>query len=347
MNILALPHRLADYLCPINGLGDVYEWKRGSRIPDELLFYCQLGFMDIVNRRLNPPRMIFLGAVIGKRQYEFWQSIMGYTLHHNEGKTFASALAGVKALIGKGVPVILFGLDMFHLTYHQKFYRKIHIPGHIVLMVGYDDKNVYVHDNSKEGVQAVTTEDLRLAWAEGFPGLAGKNAYFGIEFGDAPTDDRQVISAGLSGMARRYIDPPVGFMGIKGLSRLIKDMPSWADTYDEDTIKAIYTHMVTYTGSILPMLPSELSAASAGFANPHRGCRDKMAKSLRSYASLYGGSSWPEAADSFEKSGDIIAEITSLAVSDILNCRFSANAKYVELFKCLRDFEEKAFKCFL
>lgn len=347
MNILELPHRLADYLCPINGLNDVYEWKRGSRIPDELLFYCQLGFMDIKNKKSNPPRMIFLGSVIGKRQYEFWQSIMGYNLHRDEGKAFASTLARIKGLIDKRVPVILFGLDMYHLTYHKNFYQKIHIPGHIVLMVGYDNEGVYVHDNSKEGVQAVTYQDLKLAWGEGFPGLAGKNAYFGIEFSDAPMGDKEVISAGLAGMARRYLEPPVGFMGIKGLTRLIKDISFWTDRYSEDSRKAIYTHMVTYTGSVLPMLPEALDSANAGFTNPHRGCRDKMARALRSYAHLYGSRNWLEAAEYFEKSGDMIARITDMMARDILNSDFSASARYADLFRDMRDLEEKAFKCFL
>lgn len=39
MKLLKIPHRLADYLCPINGLCDIYEWKTGNRIPDDLLFF--------------------------------------------------------------------------------------------------------------------------------------------------------------------------------------------------------------------------------------------------------------------------------------------------------------------
>ena len=53
------------------------------------------------------------------------------------------------------IPTILFGLDMFYLPYHQNFYHTRHILGHVVLMVGYDEINVYVHDNSKVGVQTI------------------------------------------------------------------------------------------------------------------------------------------------------------------------------------------------
>lgn len=46
MKRLELPHRMADYLCPVNGLCDVYEWKTGKRIPEELIFYAKAGFSD-------------------------------------------------------------------------------------------------------------------------------------------------------------------------------------------------------------------------------------------------------------------------------------------------------------
>jgi hypothetical protein len=347
MKILELPHRLADYLCPVNGLADIYEWKRKSRIPDELLFYCQLGFMDVVNRNACPPRMVFLGCTIGKRQYIFWQDIMGYKLYHSEGKAFATALAEVKELIDRNIPAILFGLDMYHLPYHEKFYHKVHIPGHIVLMAGYDDGHVYVQDNSKTGLQAVPFGDLKLAWAQGFAGLAAKNATYGIEFYDTAADDRAVVQSGLESMAWRYLAPPVGFMGAKGLSRLIKSFPSWANAYDADTIKAIYTHMVTFTGSVLPMPPEELDPSGAGFHNPHRGCRDRMAKALRAYAGQYGDGKWLEAADRFEESGAVIQRITDSMVRDILSGNFSDTAKYAELFASMRTCEENAHRCFL
>lgn len=31
MKMLELPHRIADYLCPVNGLCDIYEWKTGVK----------------------------------------------------------------------------------------------------------------------------------------------------------------------------------------------------------------------------------------------------------------------------------------------------------------------------
>lgn len=85
MKRLELPHRMADYLCPVNGLCDVYEWKTGKRIPEELIFYAKAGFQMISQKRADAPKMIFLGqGSIGKREYEFWKEIIGYEIMFGE-----------------------------------------------------------------------------------------------------------------------------------------------------------------------------------------------------------------------------------------------------------------------
>ena len=82
MKRLELPHQLADYLCPVNGLCDVYEWKTGKRIPEELIFYSKAGFQMISQKKAAVPKMIFMGqGSIGKREYEFWKGII--TLKQN------------------------------------------------------------------------------------------------------------------------------------------------------------------------------------------------------------------------------------------------------------------------
>ncbi|MEM1486176.1 hypothetical protein V6615_15095 [Oscillospiraceae bacterium PP1C4] len=122
MKLLELPHRVTDYLCPVSGLCDSYEWKTGNRIPEELIFYSQTGFQLISQKRAIPPKMIFLGNTsIGRRQYEFWQDIIGFKMIAGEGKSFKYTITEVKELVDRNIPVILFGLDMFHLSYQAKF----------------------------------------------------------------------------------------------------------------------------------------------------------------------------------------------------------------------------------
>lgn len=102
MKRLELPHRMADYLCPVNGLCDVYEWKTGSRIPEELIFYAKAGFQIISQKRADAPKMVFLGqGSIGKREYEFWKDIIGYEIIFGEVFEWMAKLEDMISLEGQ------------------------------------------------------------------------------------------------------------------------------------------------------------------------------------------------------------------------------------------------------
>lgn len=345
MKILKIPHQLADYLCPINGLCDIYEWKTGNRIPDDLLFYSKAGFQLISQKRATPPKMIFFGqSSIGKREYNYWKNLIGYEIVSNEGRTFKTTLKEIQSLLDNDVPTILFGLDMYHLPYQQKFYHECHIPGHVVLMVGYDEKNVYVHDNSKIGVQTVPVDNLRLAWANDYIGISKRNAYFGIDMKSPNHDISHIIQQGISRNANLYLNAPLGFIGIKGMSKFIKEFPSWEKTFSEEELKNIYSHFVEYSGSVLPELPHELSNHNSGIDNPHRASRDKLAAALLNYKSTFGTPHWEEAAHHFQLSGAIIESIVSGFVEDIQHQTFSRADRYIPLFEKLKEVEREAFK---
>ena len=129
--MIKIPHQMADYLCPVNGLCDIYEWKTGARIPEELLFFARPGFQMISQKRAAPPKMVFWGqGSIGKDQFNYWKDLVGYHIIAGEGKSYKSTVANIKALVEQKIPVVLFGLDMYHLPYHEHFYHTKHIPGH-------------------------------------------------------------------------------------------------------------------------------------------------------------------------------------------------------------------------
>lgn len=345
MKCLELPHKQADYLCPINGLCDVYEWKTGNRIPEELLFFSRTGFMLISQKRAIPPKMIFLAnGSIGNNQYNFWKSIMGYDVIASDGKSFKSTLSNITELINNDIPVILFGLDMYHLPYQTKFYHTTHIPGHIVLMVGYDDKGVYIHDNSKTDVQVIPYGDLRSAWENGYIGISKKNACFGIHFRQPNYDMRDIMQKGLSINADNFLNPPIGFMGIRGIEKLIKEFSAWKNSFDDSTLCEIYKHFITYTGSVLPELPEKLNEYSTGIDNPHRGSRDRLSTVLMQYKDSIGVSSWENAAIAYKKSGEVIEQLVNGFTQDILDNSFSNTHKHTELFLQLKQIEEKAHR---
>lgn len=270
---------------------------------------------------------------------------MGYNVIASEGKTFKNALSDIQSLIDKKTPVILFGLDMFHLPYQENFYHRMHIPGHIILMVGYDDNAVYIHDNSKACVQIVPYEDLQLAWQNDYLNISKKNAYFGIDLIDVERDTKSMFQNSYQDTAACFLNPAVGFCGIKGIDRLIKEFPSWKNNYEINTLKAIYTHFVRFTGSVLPELPAELDKNQSGLINPHRGLRDSLAASLIKYNRQFGNDSWIAAAAHFNESGKIIEKIVDGFVADIINSSFSQTDKYVDLFCKLKKSEEEAYLC--
>lgn len=345
MKRLELPHQLADYLCPVNGLCDVYEWKTGKRIPEELIFYSKVGFQMISQKNSAVPKMIFLGqGSIGKWEYEFWKGIMGYEVIAGEGKCFQTTWKNVRELLDWDIPVILFGLDMFYLPYQRKFYHKQHILGHVVLMTGYDEENVYVHDNSKTEVQIIPIAELELAWAEDYIGISKKNAYFGINMKFPKTDIARIVQKGIGKNAELYLFSPLSFIGQRGLDRFIEEFPKWANMFTDEELQKVYSHFIEYTGSVLPELPYEVSGQQFGIFNPHRASRDKFSHALMKYADTFGTEVWEEAAGYFQKSGNIIEEIVDGFIEDVVECSFGQLEKYIPLFQELRGYEEEAFR---
>ena len=348
MKRLELAHRMADYLCPVNGLCDVYEWKTGKRIPEELIFYAKAGFQMISQKRADAPKMIFLGqGSIGKREYEFWKEIIGYEIMFGEGKCFRTTWKEICALLDREIPTILFGLDMFYLPYQQKFYQKQHILGHVVLMVGYDDENAYIHDNSKEGVQPVPLSNLEQAWAKSYIGISKKNTYFGINMKSPETDISQIVQKGMATNAEMYLHSALSFVGQKGLDKFMKEFPKWKNVFAQEALCKIYLHFIEYTGSVLPELPYEISGSRSGIINPHRASRDKLAQALLKYQGSFGVPGWEDAAYCFECSGEIIQTIVGGFIEDVGNMSFGNSEKYIPFFQKLREHEECAFHIML
>ena len=343
MKLLELPHGTADYLCPVNGLCDVYEWKTGNRIPEELIHFSRPGFQLISQETAVPPKMIYWGqGTIGKEQLSYWSRFIGYNIIADEGKTFQEALSEVKSLIDRNIPTILFGLDMYYLPYHTNFYQSLHIPGHVVLMVGYDNQEVYVHDNSKQGVQIVPLHDLQQAWAQDYIGISKRNAYFGIDMVRPNPDIADIIKQGMSKNAELYFNAPVDFIGKRSIDKLIRELPTWKNSFTMDVLKKIYLQLVEFTASVVPELPEVLSGFNSGIVNPHQGGRDRLASMLLKYQNKFGTPSWKVASELFVESGQIIESITRECIDDIRRESFENTDKLISLLIQAKSIEENA-----
>ena len=103
--------------------------------------------------------------------------------------------------------------------------RTKHIPGHVVLMVVFDDRNIYVHDNSRPEVEMIPWGDLQQAWAADYIGISKKNAYFGIDMQNPNRDISSIIQKGLSGI---HSGVPNTYQG--GRDKLAAAMLKYQDT---------------------------------------------------------------------------------------------------------------------
>jgi len=179
MKLITLPHKVCPYSCMINGMEDLYENKTGIRLPDYLLLFISglLGFVYIKNKNAPTPRMVFWGSNLAKYQYGTLAEIVGFQWQMVSNRSFSFTLKRAKEYVDQDIAPLLGVLDMYHLPYYEKFYHKIHVPIHYVLMLGYDEeqKAVLVLDCDRPDVQEVSYNDLKQAsLGEAWFG-AGKN----------------------------------------------------------------------------------------------------------------------------------------------------------------------------
>ena len=343
MTRIELPHKVCGMTCMVNGLEDLYEWRTGERLPDWLLFYISgmAGFAYIKYNRSPIPRLVGWGTV-PKSQYKTLAPIVGFEWSILEGRTFPFALRRTKEHIDRGTPVILGAIDMYHLPYYDQFYRKIHVPIHYVLMVGYDDEQevVLVHDCDRAEVQRIPYTDLQLAWDVHVPGLSKKNTLFALEMDAQVADIAAIVHEGLRCKAATMLEPPTSMFGVKGMRKLVRELPHWPEELSADLLDTCLRNLVEYTGSP-PALPNRLTGYDA--PDNHTAGRDGFANLLTRLAGDYDRPAWAEAAPLFDQSGVALEQLTD-AVVDVILGQSDTLEPAAELVAQIADLEEQAYR---
>ena len=344
--MIELPHKVLGYSCPINGLEDQYEWKTGVRLPGYCLMdLATLGFTYIKQKNAPAPRMVFWGNGMGKPLFNFLADVIGFEWSFTENKSFQSAWQSALNSLELGLPVILGQLDMYHLPYYPKFYHKIHIPQHYVLLVGTDDerKTALVQDNGLAGIQPIPLEDLKEAWNVRVPGQGKPNTLYTLKFNQRPADLEVIWRRALKKRARLFLEPPVGFLGLRGMKKAQKEISVWVDELDIQAWEESLRSLATFTCSVVPNLPQALLPYPLGYEDPHHACRDRFAKELTSASETYHEKTWAKAANLFQESGVQIGRLTELACM-ALSGKPDAFRDASEIMKQIITFEEEAFK---
>lgn len=328
MITIGLPHKVADYACPINGFEDQYEWKTGRRLPGYFLMdLSSIGFIYIRQKRAPAPRMVFWGNGMGRAQHEFLSDLIGYRYTCQEGKSFKTAWQTAKSSLAEGTPVIIGLLDMYHLPYYPKFYHRVHIPQHFVLLVGYDESRevALVQDNGLSEIQSVPLEDLRLAWNVNNPGQGKPNTLYILHFDEKITDLPEIVENGLKKRANLFLNPSSGMMGWRGMQRAQTDFSRWADELNETQWRESLRSLATFTCSVVPNLPQRLLPYPLGYKDAHQAIRDRFAAELEGFSGVYDRPKWARAAGLLRASGEEIGALTDMAVNALLEDTLSGS----------------------
>ncbi|MCJ7769996.1 BtrH N-terminal domain-containing protein [Candidatus Bathyarchaeota archaeon] len=295
-----LPHRVCESTCYVNGLEDLLAWK-GADYVDFLLSVVggMAGFTYLHFSRADPPCMVYWGANTKYLMKDLAQ-LIGFKETVVEGKTFKNTFLKLKQFIDNGQPVVAGALDMYYLHYCTDLYKKMHVPIHYILIVGYDDeeKLVYVHDCGWENVQKVPYDEFEKSLDVNVPGMSKRNTIRAFTLPKELPSEFEVAKKGFSYKANRFLHPPVKLFGIPAMRKLAKDILQWDN-------RKCFEHMATYATSP-PLLPET-------FENSH-GMRLWQAEVLKTLGDKYRYDKWIEASNLFEKSGKDIIEFCKVAL---------------------------------
>lgn len=347
MKRIELCHHVCDYTCMVNGLEDLYESKTGTRLPDWFFFYMSgmAGFAYIQNKRAAVPRMVNWGTRI-RDQYTNLGAAAGFHWKIHEASSAEAALRVAKASVDEDNPPVLGALDMYHLPYYEKFYHRFHIPYHYVLMTGYDDEQqiAWVLDCGKLEPQRVPYSDLRNAWDVHVPGISKANTLFRFFWEDAPRGEYEIACRALSRQAHFMLHPPAGMLGVRGMTKLAKELAHWPEEMTPEALRKSLYWLVEFTGSP-PLLPPRL-LGDAQALNEHSGARKDLAGLLSHLSVKCNRADWSQAGKWMAESGVQIAAMTD-SVVDYLLGRPNGLKEAEERISTAARIEENAWRTFI
>jgi len=314
--LITLKHHADDYECMWNGIEDLYIRDTGEKLPPSFFFTLSAfgSFCYMKTPKTELKRMIALGDGRTKQMYEFLAPIVGFEYKHYEYKWFEQAIMKTKAEIDAGYPPVLGALDMYYLTYYSKLYHGEHIPFHYVLAVGFDDdaQCIYLLDCGREEVQKLSYDELRRAWDCSYPGLSKPNTVCTVRM-NATKNKYQIAKEALTKKGEMFLNPPVSFIGRKGLEKFIYELPKLKSVLTKADYDKLLINMVTFFGTV-PTIPNALRGIREPDEMNFGGGFDKMSRVLNDMGREYGNMAWLEVADRFEEGAVIISEITNVIV---------------------------------
>ena len=165
-------------------------------------------------------------------------------------------------------------------------------------------------------------------------------------FNDRVADVETIAREGLRKRAIAMLEPPASMFGVKGMRKLVRELPRWPEELDPKQLDISLRHLVEFTGA--PPIPPLRLMGGVGememdVPDDHTAGRDIFAGLLRQLSEEYEMPVWAEAAALFEQSGQTLVVLTDTVVDHILGQR-DALESASELLTEIADMEELAFR---
>ncbi|MBE6024300.1 MAG: DUF4872 domain-containing protein [Cellulosilyticum sp.] len=339
--LIEIKHNVRDYECMWSGIEDLYSERLGEVVPP-FFFFTMSGVGNFIYLKGEDFRQAAWSNGMVDRMYDFMSPIAKFNYEHIEGLSFEEVMKVAKEEIEQGHPVILGPTDMYYLSYFPKIYKQIHIPIHYVMMVGYDDKQVYLIDGGIEGVQVIPYEQMELALNIKKTELGDKNGLYKIKLADKIPTLFEIAKEALNQKARMMLEPKQDFIGIPAMRQFANEFEGWRILLSPKGYKAALEHLMMYAGTV-PQLPLRLFGGQDKGDILYRAGREKIVQVLKTLGEKYQVSQWLEAAIEFEKSGMVIEQI----IDQIIEYFTGKREDLVEVPKLIlqvADIEEKAYQ---
>jgi hypothetical protein len=123
-HILAIPHRRAPGMCPVNGIRDLIHWRCNRDWSNEFVHGLGQGggFAYLRFNAADPPRQVYWG-IAGGRQHKYLAGLLSADYTEYENRSFKFAWQKAHEAVDAGKSPVIGPLDMFYLHFYPGIYQ--------------------------------------------------------------------------------------------------------------------------------------------------------------------------------------------------------------------------------
>ena len=248
--LLTIPHRRKQGMCPVNGIRDLVQWRSGRDWSNEFLWGLGQGggFAYLRFNSADPPRQVYTG-IATPRQHRYMAELLVAEFTEIENRAFKFSWGKAREAVDAETPPVLGPLDMFYLHFYEDIYHKRHIPIHYVLLVGYENEEAYVLDTGKQDVQAISLNELRQAWDVNVPGLGKRNRLAILDIPQELPPTETLIRRSIIDECQTMLYPPVSMVGIPAMKKVAREIANWTEELGEHTAAKCLRQVREYLNS--------------------------------------------------------------------------------------------------